>query len=295
MSAPLFIPMPGNEARAATLAARAGGAVAALDLHTFPDGEVRPRLMHDVSGHSVALVCTLDHPNEKFLPLVLTAAAAREQGARRIGLVAPYLAYMRQDKRFHPGEAVTSRTFAALISDTFDWMATVDPHLHRTRSLGEIYSIPAVALHAGPALASWIGTNIPRPFLIGPDEESRQWVAEVARQCAAPFAILNKARLSDTEIRIAAGGLEFPPDARPVLLDDIVASGGTMLETLRLIRLLSQNPPVVVAIHGLLSEAASRAIHEAGARLVTTTTVPGAAAIIEVDEFIAPCVMALMQ
>ena len=66
-----------------------------------------------------------------MLPLIFAAATARELAAAKIGLVAPYLAYMRQDRRFNPGEAVTSRQVAGLLSSAFDWLVTVDPHLHR--------------------------------------------------------------------------------------------------------------------------------------------------------------------
>lgn len=291
----LFIPMPGNEAAATRIAARTGGTVGAVEIHAFPDGEVRPRLLQEVFGHSVALVCTMDRPNGKFLPLVFTAAAAREQGARKVGLVAPYLGYMRQDKRFQPGEAVTSRTFAALISGAFDWMATVDPHLHRIRAMEEIYSIPALGLHAGPALAGWIKANVHLPFLIGPDEESRQWVADVARQCAAPFAILGKERLGDQTIRTKISPLLLPEDATPVLLDDIVSSGGTMLETIRLIRPLSRQTPIVLAIHGVFADGAAQAIRQTGARLVTTNSIPGDAAAVAVDELIAAGIAGLMR
>ncbi|OAI43650.1 hypothetical protein AYO42_01530 [Rhizomicrobium sp. SCGC AG-212-E05] len=295
MSPPLFISMPGNEALAARLVVRSGGFLVPLDVHTFPDGEVRPRLMQDVAGHSIALVCTLDRPNEKFLPLVFTAAAARELGARKVGLVAPYLGYMRQDKRFHPGEALTSRTFAALISGAFDWLVTVDPHLHRTPSLAEIYSIPALALHAGPVLSEWVKANVPRPFFIGPDEESRQWVADVAKQCSAPFAILHKERRGDRTIGIAAGDLSLPDDVTPVLLDDIVSSGGTVIETIHLIKGLSRHAPIVLAIHGVFAKGAEQAIRDTGAALVTSNTIPGRAAAVEVDRLIASAIADIMR
>lgn len=272
-----------------------GGTVAPLETHVFPDGEIRPRLLQDVSGLSVALVCTLDRPNEKFLPLAFTAAVARELGVRKIGLVAPYLGYMRQDKRFRPGEAVTSRTFAALISLAFDWLATVDPHLHRTHALKEIFTIPALALHAGPVLAAWIRTNVLHPFLIGPDEESRQWVEDVARRCGAPFAILEKERMGDREIRTMAGPLSLPHDATPVLLDDIISSGGTMVETLRLMRPLSHQVPVVLAIHGVFAAGAQQAIRETGAKLVTSNSIPGAAALVELDGLVASGIAGLMD
>jgi len=295
MNTTLVIPMPGNEAMAASLAALAGGTVANLEIHTFPDGEVRPRLLREVCGRSVTLVCTMNQPGDKILPLLFTAAAARELGARKLGLVAPYLAYMRQDKRFQSGEAVTSRTFAALISGAFDWLATVDPHLHRIHALDEIYAIPAVALHAGPALADWVKRSVPHPFLIGPDEESRQWVAEVAERCSAPFAILEKERLGDRAIRSTAGSLDLPQAATPVLLDDMVSSGGTMLQTIRLIREISRHDPIVLAVHGVFADGTQQAIRKTGARLVTSNSIPGAEALIKVDSLLASGIADLIR
>ena len=85
----------------------------------------------------------------------MASRGSRENGAVQVGLVAPYLPYMRQDKIFSPGEIVSARHFAALLSDHFDWLVTVDPHLHRIANPSDIFSIPAVAVHAATAIARW--------------------------------------------------------------------------------------------------------------------------------------------
>ena len=177
MTARLFIPTPGNEATARALAQSLDAAVGQLELRAFPDGETYLRFDSDLSGRSLAIVCTLDRPNDKILPLLFAAATARELGAVNVGLVAPYLAYMRQDRRFKPGEAVTSREIAQLLSNAFDWLVTVDPHLHRYSSLSEIYRIPTRAVHAASVMAEWIKANVPKALIIGPDSESEQWVS----------------------------------------------------------------------------------------------------------------------
>ena len=74
------------------------------------------RIDTPVRGRCVVLAGSLHQPDEKTLPLLFAADAARELGAAQVGLVAPYLAYMRQDRRFEPGEAVTSRSYARLLS-----------------------------------------------------------------------------------------------------------------------------------------------------------------------------------
>src|SRR3546814_4004529 len=83
---------------------------------------------------------------------------------------------MRQDRRFQLGEAVSSKSVARLVSATFDRLVTVDPHLHRYPALSTLYTIPDITLHAAPALADWIAAHVEAPLLIGPDEESEQWV-----------------------------------------------------------------------------------------------------------------------
>lgn len=283
----LFLPMPGNEPMATHLAELTHGEVGALEMHAFPDGETGLRLPADVAGKDLALVCSLNEPDAKFLPLAFAAAAARDLSARSVGLVAPYLSYMRQDRRFHPGEAITSRTFAELISNRFDWLATVDPHLHRINSLDEIYTIPARALHAAPCLADWIGSNVAKPFLIGPDEESRQWVASVAAACGAPFAIFRKERMGDREVRTTPPQLTLPDDATPIVLDDIISSGNTMVETLRLLPSLASRTPIAMAVHGIYADDARTAILATGARLVTTNSVPAADGTIDLSALIA--------
>src|SRR3569832_2014110 len=99
---------------------------------------------------------------------------------------------MRQDVRFHPGEAVRSRTFARLLSSSFDGLVTVDPHLHRWHSLSQLYPIASRVVPAAPAIAEWIRANVADPIVVGPDAESAQWVAEVARLVGVPHLVMEK-------------------------------------------------------------------------------------------------------
>ncbi|HEY9102211.1 ribose-phosphate pyrophosphokinase-like domain-containing protein, partial [Chitinimonas sp.] len=90
---------PGNEVAGAALAMHWGAPALPVKLHRFPDGETSVTLPTELEGRCVVLVCTLDRPDEKLAALLFAADAAREMGAVQVGLVAPYLAYMRQDKR----------------------------------------------------------------------------------------------------------------------------------------------------------------------------------------------------
>ena len=148
---PLLFELSAAPGLSARLAEHLPCEIGELSRRQFPDGETFLRFDTPIDGRQVILLCTLDRPDTKLASLLFAASATREHGARSIGLVAPYLAYMRQDKEFRPGEVVTSRLFAQLISEHFDWLVTIDPHLHRYRALGEIYSIPSVTATATDA------------------------------------------------------------------------------------------------------------------------------------------------
>ena len=236
MTTPLLIAMPGNEGLAQTLARVLPADLGELELRAFPDGESYLRFLSEVSGRVLVIVCTLDRPNEKTLPLLFAAATARELRAANVGLVAPYLAYMRQDRRFKPGEAVTSHEMARLLSNAFDWLVTIDPHLHRYGSLAAVYRIPTRVVHAAPLISEWIRQHVAKALIIGPDRESEQWVSEVARDAGAPYAVLEKVRRGDRNVEISLENLPALDERTSVLVDDIISSGGTMIEAVRRIR-----------------------------------------------------------
>lgn len=240
----------------------------------FPDGESQVRLASCVSGREVCFVCSLAQPDEKFLPLYFAAKIAKELGARRVGLVAPYLAYMRQDQRFQPGEGISAQYFAALLCQVFDWLITVDPHLHRIDSLDRIYSIPTLVLHAAPLLSQWINSNIKNPLLIGPDQESEQWVSKVAQQASSPFIVLEKKRLGDRQVEISLPeSFHFDAAQIPVLVDDIISTAQTMIQAIRQIKQRTSAPPVCVGVHAVFGGEAYSKLLDTGARVITCNTI----------------------
>jgi ribose-phosphate pyrophosphokinase len=254
----------------ADVAERLGTGVGAVEQRRFPDGEAYVRLGENVRGRDILIFCSLDRAEEKILPLLFAADAAREQGARRVGLVAPYLAYMRQDRVFRDGEAVSSRTFARVLSQSFDWLLTVDPHLHRYKSLDEIYTIPTVVVTASDAIATWIAAHVADPLIVGPDIESEQWVSSIASRIAAPFATFRKLRESDFGVRLDAVEIEFG-NRNPVLVDDLISSAHTMAEAVKLVREKAARAPVCIGVHALFAGGAHEVLSAAGPALIATT------------------------
>lgn len=274
MTAPLLLPLPGAEALAARIAQASGFACDALDTRRFPDGEHYVRLAFDPRGRKVIIVGDLPGPDERFITLAFVADALRELGASRIGLVAPYLGYLRQDARFKPGEAVSSRSFARLVSGLVDNLLTVDPHLHRISRLNDIYTIPTHVLHAAPLIGQWIAREVRDPLIVGPDTESRQWAAEIASHAAAPFVILEKQRLGDREVRIQLPDLAPYRSRQPVVVDDIASSGRTLIAASAALEAQGFPRAVCVVVHALFADQALAAVTGATARVVSTDTLP---------------------
>lgn len=270
---PLLFTLSAAQGLAASLTRGEVAEAGQMEIRRFPDRETYVRLLTPVAGRDVLFLCSLDDPDGKTMPLLFAAAAARAQGARRVGLVAPYLAYMRQDRAFREGEAVTSVTYARLLSSAFDWLVTVDPHLHRHPTLGAIYTMETEAVSAAGPIADWMGREVERPVLIGPDEESRQWVAEIAGLIDAPVRVLRKERRGDRDIDIFGGELEL--DGRtPVIVDDIVSSARTMAQAVRLLRSRGSPPPICIGVHALFGDDALQVLQAAGpGRIVTADTV----------------------
>ncbi len=291
MSIPIVFALPGNELIANRLTGLLKAEAGMSIIRHFPDGESYVKIDSNVAGRDIILVCTLDRPDDKLLPLYFTSKTLKEFGAARITLIAPYLAYMRQDKRFNEGESITSSLFATLISSFVDKLITIDPHLHRRSNLSEIYTIPTIVLHAAPLISAWIKGNIPNALLIGPDEESGQWVSAVARDTGVPYIVLQKIRHSDSNVEIIVPDVSQWKEHIPVLIDDIISTARTMIETVNHLVKDGYNPPVCVGVHGIFANNSFAELLASGIdKVITTDSIAHATNRISISELIAETV-----
>jgi ribose-phosphate pyrophosphokinase len=197
---------------------------------------------------------------------------------------------MRQDKQFNSGEAITSDYFAQLISSFADRIITIDPHLHRRSSMNEIYSIPCNVLHSAKLISSWIKNNIQKPLLIGPDSESEQWVSEVAKVAGAPFIVLQKIRRGDNDVDVSIPQTEKYKDHTPVLVDDIISTANTMIETIGHLKKASMKPAVCIGVHAVFANLAYDNLIKAGAKeVISCNTIFHSTNKIDVSEIIIDC------
>lgn len=260
-----------DEADAALRLAEAAGLVpAAIERHRFPDGELKLRLPPALPGR-VVLLRSLAQPNEKLIELLLAARTARALGARHLTLVAPYLAYMRQDMAFMPGEAVSQRIIGPFLASLFDAIITVDPHLHRIATLQEAVPVrQAVVLSGAPLLGDWIAQHRPHAFLMGPDGESAQWVAQAAARHGLDHAVGQKVRNGDKAVDIVLPSVNIQGRA-VVLLDDVASSGHTVARAAQLLRAAGAASVDVAVTHALFAGDALQVMRDAGVAEVWST------------------------
>jgi ribose-phosphate pyrophosphokinase len=276
----------GEESASVRLAGALGAAHKLVTVRQFPDGE---SLVHvEPSPDCALLYRPLDRPNEKLVDLLLAASALRDNGAKRVILVAPYLSYMRQDAAFHPGEAVSQRVIGKLMADHFDGLLTLDPHLHRTHSLSSIMpGIEAVSLSAAPLLATALGTGSD-PLLVGPDGEARQWVERIAKRLGLEFVLGRKRRHGDRDVQLEIPDAERAAGRWVVLVDDLISSGATLAAAASLLREAGAEKIDALATHCLADEADLEQLRRAGiASIRATDSIPGPVATLPVASFLA--------
>lgn len=271
----LLLPFPLQRPLADSVAPLLGARAGRLEWRHFPDGESLVTIEEDLHGVDVALVASLCKPDELALPLRFAAATAREFGARSVGIIAPYLAYMRQDKRFNSGEAVNAPLFARFLEESFDWLVTADPHLHRIPELSDLFRIPVHGVTTAPLIAEWIRDNVSNAILIGPDSESGQWVSDIAHRAGVAYQVLTKTRRGDRDVEVSLPSIDAARNRTPMIVDDIASSGRTMIETLDHLRQLGLPPAVCIVIHPVFAQDAYAQLLAAGAdKVVSTDSIP---------------------
>ncbi len=264
-----------------------GAPVSALRHHHFPDGESMVTASGPIGGHCV-IYATLRDPDARVMPLLLGIDALRQGGAARVELVAPYMPYMRQDRVFAPGQPLSAQVWGRLLGQALDRVFTVDPHLHRIGALDEALGAPrGVVISAAPAMRAFALRRLRGAVLVGPDEESRAMVEEVA-QGGFDYQIAHKERRGDLDVRIALSAPRALENRRALILDDIASSGRTLAQCVRAVRAAGALGVDCMVTHALFAGNALEVLEEAGVGSVwSSDTLPHATNRVPLAEVIA--------
>lgn len=262
--------LPSSADAARRLAARLGLVAHEIELHRFPDGELR--VVVGPAAVTTIVFASLDQPNEKLLVLLFASEALRRGGAERLVLVAPYLCYMRQDAAFQEGEAISQKAVGRMLAGGYDRIMTVDAHLHRTARIEDVFpGITADDLPAIPAMVEALHGIDLATVVIGPDEESRPWVAGLAGRLQLDHAVASKTRRDDRSVDIRFADSSRLAGRPALLVDDIVSSGGTLIACAMALRAVGATPIDAGITHALFAPELLGEFLRAGIRSIKST------------------------
>ena len=267
-----------HPALAAALAQQLGVSLGRCQIERFPDGESQIEVHCDVRGHDVFVLQSLNAPvGEHLLELALMSDAIHRGGARSVTAVVPYLGYARQDRRELGREPLGARVMAELLAaGRIDRLICLDLH---SRAVEGCFPQPLEHASAIEALVGQLG-DLPRPaVVISPDLGAVKRAEAYAQLLKLPVAIVHKQRLTGAEVA-ARGVVGEVKGLYPLVVDDMISTGGTMAASIQAVLDAGALPQVtIVATHGLLvGQAVERLSKLPIRRVLITDSVPAPAA-----------------
>lgn len=249
----------------------------------FPDGEVYCRVTGDIRGQDVVIIQSTYHASDLIYLLELIDACDE---AASVTVVTPYFGYARQDKRFKPGEPITARALAKCVKA--DRVFTINIH---DRSVLKYFPCPAVDLNAAPELGNYIdGMELKDTTILAPDDGALNLVRSAAEPRNLHYDYLEKTRLSGEEVKIAPKNLDITGND-VVIMDDIISTGGTIAEAIKLLKAQGVRDVYVACVHGVFVNNAYLKLHDAGVKdILATDTLEKAISKVSVASVIADAI-----
>ena len=263
----------GHPALAAAMAGHLETTLAAARIETFPDGELHVAVAADLSGHDVYLLQPTGPPaGRQLLELLLLADACRRAGAMRVTAVMPYFGYARQDRRTEPGEPLGARVLTDAVGTRADRIVTV--HLHNPAVEG-FCTTPLEHLFVTDRLADRLRGFGRDAVLVAPDLGAVKLAQHYADLLDLPVAYVHKERLSGDRVQVRRIVGEVS-DRQPIVVDDMISTGGTVVSAIEALRERGCRTPVTVAAtHAVLAgDALDRLAGQPVDRVVVTNTLP---------------------
>ncbi|MFC7073193.1 ribose-phosphate diphosphokinase [Halovenus rubra] len=253
-----------SQTLAASLASETEHELASVAFERFPDGEQKVQI-EDTVDHAIVVASTLS--DSSHVELLQLQDAAREAGATEVTTVIPYMGYARQDKSFQTGDPVSARAMARALSTGTDRVLTVNPH---ERAVCDFFDVPATPVDAASHLATPLD-SLTDPLFLAPDHGAVD-LAQTVRDAygSGEADHFEKTRHSGTDVDIE------PSDAAVsgrdvVLVDDIVATGATMSESVAVLNKRGANRVTVTCVHPLLAGTAQLQLFQAGVEAIYAT------------------------
>ena len=246
--------------------------------YDFANGEIYVRYGESVRGADAFVLQSHTSPiNQWIMEQLIMVDALKRASAKTITVVQPFYGYARQDKKHRGREPISAR----LMSDLFktagaDRLMSVDLHAAQIQGF---FDGPVDHLWAMPLLVDYVRTrvDVTNVAVVSPDagriRVAEQWAAKLG---GAPLAFIHKTRDITQPNRAVANRVVGEVEGRTcVLTDDLIDTGGTIAEAVRVLLAAGAKDVIVAATHGVLSPPAAERLQECGAReVVVTDTLP---------------------
>lgn len=237
----------------------------------FADQEVSVEIHENIRGEDVFVVQSTSYPaNDNLMELLLTLDAMRRSSAKRVTAVIPYFGYARQDRKSGPRTPISAKLVANLITQAgADRVLTMDLHAGQIQGF---FDIPVDNLYAAPMFAKDIARRYEEKDLVivSPDVGGVVRARNLATRLHCDLAIIDKRRprAGVSEVMNVIGDVE---NRHCVLVDDIVDSGGTLINAAQALVANGATSASVYVTHGVLSGEAATRIGASGLSSMTVT------------------------
>ena len=240
-----------------------------------PNDNIKVKIEENVREDDVFVIQTSASPvNHHFVELLLLIDALKYASARRITAVLPYYPYVRADKKDEPRISISARLVADLLQTAgADRILTITLHSPQIVAFSRI---PVDQLWATSLLCNFMRMkDISNAVVVSPDVGSADEASAYARRLSLPLAIMDKRRYADDE-KVEIKNMIGEVDGRDALLfDEEVLTGGSMMESIRVLKERGARRILAGCTHGVFSGQALERIEASSVEVfATTNTIP---------------------
>ena len=267
---------------AAHVARELGEELCYVETKKFPDGERYLRIDGEIEDEVTVIQSTGYPQDENLMELLFIIANLKDLGAKKVRAVVPYMGYARQEKRFNPGETISAKIICDLIQSAgADEFITFNIH---EECVLNFFDIPARNISAMPAIAEYIKQiTDEKPLILAPDKGAYGFAQEMSEIIGCDCTYLTKVRLGPDKVETKIVDVRCDSESEntvnvdsvkgmhAIIIDDIIATGGTIVNAINILKQYGAKSVDVCCVHGILTNNGATRIYEAGANKIIAT------------------------
>ncbi|MHC1604398.1 MAG: ribose-phosphate diphosphokinase [Candidatus Methanofastidiosia archaeon] len=264
------------------------------EMRVFPDGEVCPRIPEIQEFDKAYVVNQMDYskfdPNKYLMEYYFMIKTLEDLDIKKKDVILPYLPYGRQDKVFRLGEPFSLRYILEMFSkNSVSRIYTLMAHLTRLSDIIDITEgLRVVNISLMDSVADYLrGLKLSNPLIVGPDWESERWAVEISQKFETDYIFLDKRRDVNTGEITTRGDIPNLAGRDVVIVDDIISTGKTIENAVKLIQEKKPEAIYVVAVHGIFSNNAIERLSKYNIKIVTSNTIKNPFAKINIGNILA--------